>query len=178
MKIITFFLFLFFFNLIKTKPLLSWKRCYQEDTSPNITVTSAFSKLSFDKRVFIHLNATMNEPLFQGYYTFEIWHSETGDKISYNGPYDICCGFRVNSLCEMNLAKTDCPLTGNIEVVVSRPLHKNHYGIYEATLRIFSLEKEELLCIDLPFVNKNEDKKIENLQEKQLIIKDEIEPKM
>lgn len=164
-------LFVFFFIFIKTKPLVSWKHCYQEDASSKIIVTSAFASLTNEKRVDIHFNSTLTEPLQGGSYTVEIWYSGTGDKILYNGPYDICCGFKVNSTCSIqNSSESDCPFIDYFQVFVSKPLHKDYFGVYEATLKIFDLEKNELACVDMPFVHKSLKKDLESNDQNQISI--------
>lgn len=35
---------------------------------------------------------------------------------------------------------------------MQKPVHKNDPGMYEATLRIFDEKKNELVCVDCPFV--------------------------
>jgi hypothetical protein len=134
----------------------NWKYCYNEPLTDNFHVHFAGSKL-VENRVIFTLNMTLKDPIDSGRFQFEIWHSETGDKIQYKGPYDICCGFKTNTTCLQDKIQ-ECPLKGNIHATISKPLHKNHTGMYESTLIIFNSSNEEILCIDAPFLNKIENK--------------------
>jgi len=45
------------------------------------------------------LKAHFKTPVHTGRYQVELWHQETGSRIKYKGPYDVCCGLKVNSSC-------------------------------------------------------------------------------
>ena len=78
----SFFLLVILFVLSTGKPLVSWKYCYSEPLTDNFRIHSAGAKI-INGRVDLHVNMTLKEPITSGIYQYEIWHSETGDKIQY-----------------------------------------------------------------------------------------------
>eukprot|EP01080_Neovahlkampfia_damariscottae_P003804 gene3804-6965_t len=162
MKLIGILFFVIILTIVSSRPLPRWKHCYKEPISEDIIIHSAGVELS-NERVNLSVNMTLRKPIESGRYQFEIWHSGTGDKIQYKGPYDICCGFIKGTTC-LKDKTSECPLKDNIQGFVSKPLYKNYKGLYEATLIIFNSSNEEVLCIDAPFLNR-----IENKQENTVI---------
>lgn len=81
----------------------------------------------------------------------------------------------VNSTCSINekdVQKNDCPIQNEIHATVEKPLHVQYPGLYEATLRIFDLQDEELSCVDIQFSRKENKKQMVD-KELPIIIKNE-----
>jgi hypothetical protein len=157
----------------KTKPgdlFLDWKECYGEPTSPYIT--PHFAQLKFvgtayntpGVAVSIQASLTNNFTISPNevFYKFELWHEQTGARIKYKGPYDVCCGGFVlpNHLGKENVVTQDIdiynwqrnrtvvecdtqqeqlcpPTTGIFDIYVMRPLHREDRGTYEASLTLY-----------------------------------------
>jgi hypothetical protein len=172
---------------------LDWKQCYGEPTSEFMTPHYAQLKLVGTPYntpgVAISVQATLAnnftiEPN-QVFYKFELWHEQTGSRIKYKGPFDVCCGgFVLPNYIDQNIVThnadiydyqsnkttvectdegTTCPSNeGIFEMYMMRPLHKEEFGRYEASLIVYRnkevvaphktwTEAEELLCIDIGF---------------------------
>lgn len=142
-----------------TARLASWKHCYGEDLDAGMNVVNGMARLDGD-RVMMELNVNLTRPFQGGRYVVEIWYSGNGDKIVYNGPFDVCsCGFVNFGNPECDSSRV-CPIPeGMVKFKVGKPLHKDFGGMYEATLKIFDLTDTEAMCLDLPFVYKKEETK-------------------
>lgn len=84
---------------------------------------------------------------------------ESGLRVNYKGPYDVCCGFLSDSQCTRNdagaIAVSDCPIDTELVASVTKPLARAEFGHYEATLTIFGTYdgvEIEIACIVLPVV--------------------------
>ncbi|EFC42566.1 predicted protein [Naegleria gruberi] len=119
------------------------------------------------------MDIKFNEPIMETnhlFYNLELWHEETGQKIKYKGPYDICCGSFLGNQSKNNLEincklqDSNCPiinLNKTYHINIERPLYSILNGTHEATLRIYKYqqlehdpqrrEMIEHLCLDIPF---------------------------
>jgi hypothetical protein len=153
-------LFLFSF-LIFAEQARAWENCYEEDmgsgATPVLKIIETFHRLaetsSGQPGIELWVKGKLHQPLLSGRYQVELWHQETGSRVHYKGPYDLCCGFLAESVCGSRVViksmvgenereevqQTDCPMYNEEFVAsVTKPLHMNE-GDYEATIKIFGV---------------------------------------
>eukprot|EP01102_Stenamoeba_stenopodia_P005713 TRINITY_DN16449_c0_g1_i1.p1 TRINITY_DN16449_c0_g1~~TRINITY_DN16449_c0_g1_i1.p1 ORF type:complete len:241 (-),score=63.18 TRINITY_DN16449_c0_g1_i1:80-802(-) len=101
--------FVFFFAILClasfAKPIRAWQYCV-DPTAEDIEkqeILDVYERLTHTQNgepvVDLWVRAHFKRPVESGRYQIELWHQETGSRIKYKGPYDICCGLKANSSC-------------------------------------------------------------------------------
>ena len=156
---------------------IKWKHCYGDEET-DISLITAHATLIPTRYatpgIRLEMDVRFNKPLSElnsTFYNMELWHEQTGQKIKYRGPYDLCCGSIIanqpNSHSHVEygctLEESNCPITNTSEIYrlqMERPLYTTLDGTHEATFRVYQWktsehsgrrEMDELLCVDIPF---------------------------
>eukprot|EP01104_Vermistella_antarctica_P008671 TRINITY_DN2188_c0_g3_i1.p1 TRINITY_DN2188_c0_g3~~TRINITY_DN2188_c0_g3_i1.p1 ORF type:complete len:254 (+),score=48.16 TRINITY_DN2188_c0_g3_i1:151-912(+) len=141
-----------------------WSTCYSEDelslhvhdalVTPFLTVENGIA-VAVDLNFSLPLSSPLQSLGDNGSsvtWTLQFWHEETGSRINYKGPYDVCCNFLVSGRTDcardeddQALLNSQCPITNQYDsngtlvplaAHIFKTLHKDISGNFEAVLRV------------------------------------------
>ena len=140
-----------------------FEECFLEPASSLVTVEAASlrvvqspnHRLGFQVSVnlTVHADSAWNDPLVTN---LRVWNAESGDRYKY-GDQDACCSFVLHDQgqCREEGSPTHCPLSeGRKSGMIERLFAEERAGSFEAQLQllqVFSDNREELVCIAIPF---------------------------